>query len=148
NPERPALAIEGTSGQLLSWAGPVYDRYLPRGDPPGQTRVLIVAGSVSTALAARAPLRFAGVRPTGTVTAELTLQARRHIRNAYLSDFDRLSENEPGIEVRYLEPGAARTSPAELPARPPDPQAREGTWNAPDRTPLATVRVLAPPPED
>ena len=64
---------------------------------------MIVAGSVSTALAARSPLPLADGRPAGVATAELPLQARREIRNAYLSDFDRLSLDEPGIEVRYLD---------------------------------------------
>ena len=140
--ETPALAIEDIRGTTLAWAGRIHDRFLPRGAMPGERRIYLAVGSVSTILVACAPIYGPDGRPAGRATAELPLQVHRNIPNAYLSDFDRLADGEPGVQVRYIDVDAPDDVDRALPPLPSGVTAREAELRAPDGTLLANARVL------
>jgi signal transduction histidine kinase len=139
-PDAPALAIHALPLGLVAWSGGAPDSAALEGIVP-EHQVFVLEGSVTTTLLAAVPFPGRPGAPGGVATASLTLAARRNLRNQALRDFDLLIGPEQGIEIRYV---GARMASAPLEPFPPlDPAllAKEGLLRAPDRLPLASVRV-------
>jgi len=143
-PEHPALAVHAVPLATVAWAGPAVDLRAFEGLAGVRRDVFVLGGSVTTTLVATAPVRDARGELVGLATAELPADVRRHIRNDFLTDFDRLTEDDPGLEVHYLD--------ARYEAQGPRPFAPLGTGvhsaerlvRAPDGGVLAAVRATAP----
>jgi two-component system, NtrC family, nitrogen regulation sensor histidine kinase NtrY len=133
-PEPMALAVHRQDPRPIAWAGRV-------GSAPDAGRaephVNVHSGRITTALAATAPIRGGDGEVLGVASAELPIAVRRHIRNAFLFDFDLLSEGDEGVELRY-EAGAAWPAPV------PGAVEQQGLLEGPDGRLWASFRVVAP----
>lgn len=134
----PALAVHRRQGGTLAWSGRIEDRRLAEGGLPLDRPGLSVVGNrVSTTLLATAPIRSSAGVVLGLASAALTLAEHRNIRNGSLSDFDRLGDVAPGLEVRYLDPlDRPRPTPG-----PVSLGSHEIPLKAPDGSVLAVVRA-------
>src|SRR5262249_59054116 len=106
--------------------------------------VFILGGSVTTTLVATAPVHGASGAVLGVVTAELPVDVRRHIRNDFLADFDRLTEEDGGVEVHYVDARYETQGPRPFPPLGAGFVAAEKLLRAPDGGLLAAVRATAP----
>ena len=138
-----AVAIHTPGSVTIAWAGAV-------GDPPGlpslagsRRDVFVVEGSVSTSLVATAPITAPDGRHLGLATAEVPLRVRRNIRNEFLSDFDRLADAFPGVEVEYSE---IRSDGADGPPLLHRPAEASADLRGPGGALLGTVRALPSSP--
>ncbi len=139
-PDAPALAIHALPLALLAWSGGAPDSAALEGIVP-EHQVFVLEGSVTTTLVAAVPFPGRPGAPGGVATASLTLAARRNLRNQALRDFDLLIGPEQGIEIRYVDARMASAPPEPFPPLDPALLAKEGLLRAPDRLPLASVRV-------
>lgn len=142
-PQDAALTVEDLSNSTVSWAGRIQERNARHGTCGDERRVFVIVGSVSTALVSCTPVRAPDGRPLGVAAAQLPLQVRRNIRNAYLSDFDRLGANEPGVELRYLDVSGQADAERALPPAGQEESAASRLLRSPDGTVLAAVRVAS-----
>jgi hypothetical protein len=113
-PQDAALSVEDLTNATVSWAGRIQERYAPHGACRNERRVFVIVGGVSTALVSCTPVHARDGRLVGVAAAQLPLQVRRNIRNAYVSDFDRLGGDEPSVELRLdvdSEPEPERPTP-------------------------------------
>jgi signal transduction histidine kinase len=133
-PEHPALAVDDVGLAPAAWAGRVADLRGYQDVTGAGSRVFVLTGTVTTTLVAAAPVRDAKGSVLGIATAELPVAVRRHISNEYLSDFDLIAGDDPGLEVRYAD---VRQREAQ---RPP---AAETVLRTPGGDVLATVRAAA-----
>jgi len=141
-PEAPALAIHGLPLSLAAWSGGAPDSAALEGIVEERS-LFILEGSVTTTLVAAVRILDLKGTPRGIATASITLATRRNLRNDVLQDYDLLVGADKGTEIRYVD---ARASPAQLEPFPPlDPAllARERLLRAPDRLPLASLRVTS-----
>jgi signal transduction histidine kinase len=136
-PDAPALAVHAWPLATVAWAGAAADHRDHRGAATLARRVYVLTGSVTTRLVATAPVGSAGGAALGLATAELPLRVRRNVRNQYLSDFDRLTRDAPGVEVIYVD-GRPASGP---PLRPDAKDAVESRLRAPDGATLAWLRL-------
>ena len=138
--ERPALALHALPFATLAWTSRTADL---RGlEAVGGIRrgVFVLAGSVTTTLVATAPVPGPGGQVRGLATAEIPVKVQRNIHNEYLSDFDRLAGDDPGIDVHYVD--ARDEGPRAFPPSPSGPLTREALLKGPSGL-LAAVRVTA-----
>ncbi len=135
----PAVAVHPRQGGTLAWSGRTEDRRLAEGGSPlDRPGLRILGNGVSTTLLATAPIRSAAGAVLGLASAEIALAERRNIRHGSLSDFDRLADLAPGLEVRYVDP-LDRLRPTSAPQG--GANSRVLSLKAPDGSLLAVVRA-------
>jgi signal transduction histidine kinase len=131
-PTAPAAAIHAVPFSKVAWARPTADIHGLDDLIPARSGLHILAGSVSTTLLATAPISERGGRLLGLATAEAPLRVERHISNRYLRDFDRVTGDDPGLEVEYFDVLSSA-----------DREPRPGTLLIRDQQGIALARVAA-----
>jgi len=139
-----ALAVRGPQMGILAWSGPASEI---RGVPPwtGQgERFFAIVGNVTTLLVAAVPLPPGpGPEVQGFLTAEIPVRVRRNIENQFLSDFDLLAVDLPGVEAHYAD--VREATPEPFAAAGAGALARVEALRGPGGTVLGAVRAVADP---
>jgi len=133
-PEPLTLTVYGADGMPVAWAGRNASRPPTEADSLSSPRLLFRAGTIATTLLATAPVRGADGRAVGFAAAELPIALRRQIRNAFLFDFDLLTEGDPAVSLRYAGDLEPETPPA----------GTRGLLHGPDDSVWARYEVRAP----
>jgi signal transduction histidine kinase len=140
-----ALAVHGTSQGAVAWGGRLGEPASYQGFVGEEPDVFVLSGTVATSLVATTPVRGPDGRLLGGASASITLAVRRHIRNEFVSDFDRLAGAAGGMKVHYVDVRETPIAPAPPLPAPPD---RVAVLRSPGGSLLATARVSAPALEE
>ena len=139
-----ALSVRDPSLRPVAWAGRITELEGFAGLVPVEPSVFALEGTLATTWLATVPLHGPDGGLVGLATAERVVSAKRHLRNAYLSDFDLLAGDDPDVEINAIDlrdPGEqAHPFPPERGAR----VSRQALLRAPSGQPLAAVRVSPP----
>jgi signal transduction histidine kinase len=139
------LALQTRALEPVAWAGRPADIGGYRDLLGLRDEAVVLEGALGTTLLAVTPVRDADGRAVAVITAERVLASRPDLRNRFVSDFDRLAEGLPEVEVQYYDVRDDPRSAHAFDPLPPGRLAREDTVRAADGRLLARVRAAALP---